>query len=61
MKKTYINPEMDVVEIKMNNLIAASAGFGEGGVPCGGATSREDEELDDFLLGGGDITKLLGM
>ena len=61
MKKTYINPTTDVIEIEVRQMLAASLGVGSGNQDPINADSRMDEELDDFLLGGGDITKLLGM
>ncbi|MBQ9231916.1 MAG: hypothetical protein IJ190_12190 [Prevotella sp.] len=47
MKKTYINPEMEVVELKANQpLLVDSLGFGD---PTDQVDSRELDELD-FLL-----------
>ena len=51
MKKTYINPTMDIIEIEMQTIIAASVGFGSDSQPGGAATGREfdDDELFDLI------------
>ncbi|MBQ9676860.1 MAG: hypothetical protein IJV44_01835 [Prevotella sp.] len=61
MKKTYINPEMEVIKINAPQIMAGSPGFGGefgGGTP----ESREFEDLEDFQnLLNGDLNTLLGM
>lgn len=50
MKKTYINPVMDVVELKMSNALLAgsttSVAIGTGYQDVGGAAGREDDGYD---------------
>lgn len=50
MKKTYINPVMDVVELKMSNALLAgsttSVGFSDTPAPVGEAVGREDDGYD---------------
>jgi hypothetical protein len=51
MKKTYINPEMEIIEIKMQQMLAASTlGINEEEVGGGSALGREfgDEFGDEF-------------
>ena len=43
MKKTYINPEMEIVEIKNNNIITTSTGQ---------AVLGEDGWSEDIMLDG---------
>lgn len=45
MKKKYVNPTLSVVEINTVQMIAASAGFGEGTKDGSVAASREDDLL----------------
>lgn len=50
MKKTYINPEMTVIEMKAQQLLAASEtkGFVSGTVDAGSSRSRDfDIEFDE--------------
>lgn len=50
MKKTYINPVMNVVKIETQQMLAASKttlGFGEGTKSGGAACGREDD-WDDW-------------
>ncbi len=50
MKKTYINPVMNVVKIETQMMLAASKttlGFGSGTQDGGAACSREFEDFDD--------------
>ncbi len=50
MKKTYINPVMNVVKIETQMMLAASKttlGFGEGTKSGGAACGREDD-WDDW-------------
>lgn len=42
MKKTYINPEIEIVRIETSQMLAVSGEFGEGGKPGSGAASRGD-------------------
>ena len=47
MKKTYMSPEMDVIELKNQQaLLTASAGFGSGTQP-GGSAAAPDFYFDD--------------
>ena len=46
MKKTYINPEMNIVKIETQQMIAMSGGFGSGTKDGGDAASREIFFLD---------------
>lgn len=43
MKKTYINPEMEILEIKNNNIITTSTGQ---------AVFGDDGWLEDIMLDG---------
>lgn len=54
MKKTYINPEMEIVKIETQQIIAASVDLSTEEVP--GGLGREFEFGDDDL-----INHLLGM
>lgn len=45
MKKKYVNPTLSVVEINTVQMIATSAGFGEGAKDGSVAASREDDLL----------------
>lgn len=55
MKKTYIHPEIIVFSVQMQEMIAESAGFGEGTKEGSEAVSRrrhrqtgwDDEDWDD--------------
>jgi hypothetical protein len=54
MKKTYINPNMNVVELRMNTSLLTISGGGDSlnggsnGTYSGGVTlgSREDDDVD---------------
>ncbi len=49
MKKTYICPEMDVIELKNQQALLTGSSFGEGLKPGSDAAAPEfDEELDLF-------------
>ena len=51
MKKTYICPEMDVIELKNQQALLTGSSFGEGLKPGSDAAAPEfDEELDLFGL-----------
>ena len=54
MKKTYQNPEMEVIKVQTQQLLEASAGFGPGTKDGGNAASRhrhnvwdDEDEFDD--------------
>ena len=49
MKKTYINPEMEIIEIKMQQMLAASTlGINEEEVGGGSALGHEfDDDFED--------------
>ena len=46
MKKTYINPEIEVVTVKSQQLLAGSLGRGEGSLNPSQADAR-DFDFDD--------------
>ncbi len=47
MKKTYINPEMEVIEVKADQTLLAGSP-----IPIGGSTDTVDtRELEDFDFG----------
>ena len=46
MKKTYINPEIEVVTVKSQQLLAGSLGRGEGSLNASQADAR-DFDFDD--------------
>lgn len=48
MKKTYINPEMEIVKIETQQLIAASVGWGGDANP-NTAEGRPMDDFDDLL------------
>ena len=49
MKKTYINPTMNVVELHVSNtLLAGSIGYGGDTIETSGNLSREFDEESDF-------------
>jgi len=49
MKKTYIHPEMEIVKIETQQVIATSSlGMGSGTQPPSGADSRLFEDFDVF-------------
>ena len=54
MKKTYINPDTTIVNVKTQQLLTVSGEFGTGTKSGGVAASRrgrslwDDEEDDDF-------------
>lgn len=52
MKKTYINPTMDVVVLKMSNVLLA----GSGGVGNGSTLGLSFDEDDISFARGGDFT-----
>ena len=41
MKKTYIIPCLEVVEFSVENIVAVSAGTGDGSEDAGGALSKK--------------------
>jgi hypothetical protein len=41
MKKTYINPEMEIIKVQTQQMIATSAGFGSGQKDGGVAAGRD--------------------
>ncbi len=41
MKKTYINPEIEIVKIQTQQMLAVSGQFGEGTKPGSDAASRD--------------------
>jgi len=45
MKKTYINPEMEIVKIETQQVIAASVGYDETPVGAGSVDAPELPEL----------------
>ena len=45
MKKTYINPKMEVIKMEIQQVIAASIGIGAGDKAPSEADTRELEEL----------------
>lgn len=56
MKKTYISPETEIVNIQTQPLLEASAGFGTGTMGGGDAASRrhfnvwdEWDDNDEFM------------
>ena len=58
MKKTYINPEMEIVKIETQQIIAASVGFGSGNEdPINAESNILDLDDDPNNL----INQLLGM
>lgn len=60
MKKTYINPEMEVIKLETQQIIAASVPFSSTPVDPGSADSRDlDLDLDDDP--NALINQLLGM
>ena len=63
MKKEYINPEMEVVKIETQQIIAASIGVGTDLVSPGSADGRlfdDFEDLDDInAILGGDVSSLM--
>ena len=49
MKKTYINPEMEIVEIKMQqHIMAGSVGINSTATPIDPSTADGHEFDDDF-------------
>lgn len=48
MKKQYISPEMEIVTLHTQQVIAVSGGFGGGGKGGGAAVSREFDDDWDF-------------
>ena len=55
MKKTYINPTMNIVNVQTQQMIAESAGFGEGKKSGSDAASRRgrnnnvwDDEEEEY-------------
>ena len=46
MKKTYINPAMEIVKIATQQMLAASVEFGEG-QKDGGAAAGRSYDIDD--------------
>ena len=50
MKKTYINPAMEIVKIETQQIIAASLGMGDGDKAPGGADSRFFDLNEEDLL-----------
>ncbi len=49
MKKTYINPEMEIVKIETQQIIATSSlGMGSGDVNPGGADSRFFDDIEEI-------------
>ena len=65
MKKTYINPELQVIKIETQQIIAASIGMGSGDKSPSGADGRFFEDIEDFqdfdMNDINDFQKLLGM
>lgn len=49
MKKTYKNPTMYVVKVELQQMVAASGGFGSGTKPGGNAVAPEMLFEDDIL------------
>ncbi|MBQ9676961.1 MAG: hypothetical protein IJV44_02360 [Prevotella sp.] len=47
MKKTYINPEMEIVKLETQQLIASSVPLNPDEV--NGGLSREYDDIDDLL------------
>lgn len=41
MKKTYYAPDMEIVNVETQQMLAASVGFGEGTMPGGNAAAPE--------------------
>ncbi len=56
MKKTYIAPAMECVEIKVQQMLAASA-IGVGTDYSGEAVLAPEQDLDGFFDGGVDLDK----
>lgn len=49
MKKTYINPEMEIVKIETQQIIATSSlGMGGGTIPPGSADSRFFDDIEEI-------------
>ena len=46
MKKTYMSPEMDVIELKNQQQLLAGSDFGKGTMP-GGSAAAPDFYFDD--------------
>jgi hypothetical protein len=52
MKKTYINPEMEVVEMKVQQMLAASSiGITEGNIDAGDVGAPEFEFMPEAMPG----------
>ena len=62
MKKIYVSPEVDVIEVKQEELLVSSPGFMDGEVNAGDAAERLDAEgvmdIQDALE---DINKSVGL
>ena len=48
MKKTYINPEMQVMKIEVSTMLAASPGYGGSTDATEGNAARELLEFEGF-------------
>ena len=46
MKKTYMSPEMDVIELKNQQALLTGSDFGQGTMP-GGSAAAPDFYFDD--------------